>query len=307
MENNRNYPDIQDAIIVTEESEKKQCPFILGNTIELDMQRLEDDYLVPVFSRDNNQTISHTEFINTVSDAAQTFFQGEQFNEPVVRVSHEMKLRTRKGTGKLIENLQADDSGSYYQRLMFMIEIPSINYNVNGCNLNLQICAVRSYSETNLLGNSTQKQTFRVGIGLLNSVCCNLNLSTDGTKFDIKVTNTADLYRYCMELFSRYNHKKHIEELKRLNDTIVDVKTFAQFLGKCRMYQALPQGVKNQLGLPELILNEAQINSCSSRLLYRREFRRYGKSNYSLATIQLADQLQEQLYRFDDGTLRKCL
>ena len=26
MENNRNYPDIQDAIIVAEESEKKQCP-----------------------------------------------------------------------------------------------------------------------------------------------------------------------------------------------------------------------------------------------------------------------------------------
>ena len=78
MENNRNYPDIQDAIIVAEESEKKQCPFILGNTIEIDMQSLEDDYLVPVFSRDNNQTISHTEFINTVSDAAQTFFQGEQ-------------------------------------------------------------------------------------------------------------------------------------------------------------------------------------------------------------------------------------
>ena len=66
MANNTNYLEIQDAIIV-EESEKKHCPFILGNTIEIDMQSLEDDYLVPVFSRDNNQTISHTEFINTVS------------------------------------------------------------------------------------------------------------------------------------------------------------------------------------------------------------------------------------------------
>ena len=256
----RHNSDIQDAIII-EESEKKNCPFILGNTIEIDMQSLEDDYLVPVFSRDNNQTISHTEFINTVSDAAQTYFQGEQFNAPVVRVSHEMKLRTRKGTGKLIENLQADDSGSYFQRMMFMIEIPSTHYNVNGCNLNLQICAVRSYGETNLLGNSTQKQTFRVGIGFLNSVCCNLNLSTDGTKFDIKVTNTADLYRYCMELFERYDHKRHIENLKRLNDTYIDVRTFAQFLGKCRMYMALPQSIKSELGLPEIILNESQINA----------------------------------------------
>ena len=165
-----------------------------------------------------------------------------------------------------------------------MIEIPSINYNINGCNLNLQICAVRSYSETNLLGNSTQKQTFRVGIGFLNSVCCNLNLSTDGTKFDIKVTNTADLYRYCMELFSRYNHKKHIEELKRLNDTIVDVKTFAQFLGKCRMYQALPQSVKYlSLFLTKLRLMPQFETTIPTKILEVWE------SYYSLAVIQLAD------------------
>lgn len=303
MENNRNYLEIQDAIII-EESEKKHCPFILGNTTEIDMQSLEDDYLVPVFSRDNNQTISHTEFINTVSDAAQTFFQGEQFNQPVVRVSHEMKLRTRKGTGKLVENLQDDDSGSYYQRLMFIIEIPSINYNVNGCNLNLQICAVRSYGETNLLGNSTQKQTFRVGIGFLNSVCCNLNLSTDGTKFDIKVTNTADLYRYCMELFSRYNHKKHIEELKRLNDTIVDVKTFAQFLGKCRMYQALPQSVKTQLGLPEMILNEAQINA-AVRDFYTDE--NFGGMGKAITAWQLYNLLTNYKNNYIDLTMERSV
>ena len=95
MANNTNYLEIQDAIIV-EESEKKHCPFILGNTIEIDMQSLEDDYLVPVFSRDNNQTISHTEFINTVSDAAQTFFQGEQlihYAENTRYVEREPSLR----------------------------------------------------------------------------------------------------------------------------------------------------------------------------------------------------------------------
>ena len=37
MENNRYYLEIQDAIII-EESEKRQCSFILDNTIGIDMQ-----------------------------------------------------------------------------------------------------------------------------------------------------------------------------------------------------------------------------------------------------------------------------
>ena len=46
------------------ETEKERNPFILGNTIEMDLQTLQDDYLVPVFSRDNIETISHNDFIN---------------------------------------------------------------------------------------------------------------------------------------------------------------------------------------------------------------------------------------------------
>ena len=249
------YQDVEDAVIIDQPEEKKA--FILGNTRGIELQNLQDDYLVPVFSRDNVETISHNDFINTVFDAAQTFYQGQQFLEPNIRVSHEMKLRTRKGSGKLVENLTDEDSGSYYQRMMFIIEIPSITYNIEGNDLTLQIVGVRSYSETNLLGNASQKQLFRVGVGFLNQVCTNMLLSTDGVKLDIKVTNTADLYKYCMELFSRYNYIKHVEEMRTLKNTFIDVTTFAQFLGKARMYQALPQSVKTDLQLPELILNEA--------------------------------------------------
>lgn len=118
------YQDVEDAVIIDQPEEKKA--FILGNTRGIELQNLQDDYLVPVFSRDNVETISHNDFINTVFDAAQTFYQGQQFLEPNIRVSHEMKLRTRKGSGKLVENLTDEDSGSYYQRMMFIIEIPSM-------------------------------------------------------------------------------------------------------------------------------------------------------------------------------------
>lgn len=113
------YQDVEDAVIIDQPEEKKA--FILGNTRGIELQNLQDDYLVPVFSRDNVETISHNDFINTVFDAAQTFYQGHQFLEPNIRVSHEMKLRTRKGSGKLVENLTDEDSGSYYQRMMFII------------------------------------------------------------------------------------------------------------------------------------------------------------------------------------------
>lgn len=215
-----------------------------------------------------------------------------------------MIVRTRRGSGKLVENLEKDDSGSYYQRMMFMIELPGITYTVNGNRLNLQIVGVRSYSETNLLGNSTQKQMFRVGIGFLNNVCTNMLLRTDGVKLDIKVTNTADLYRYCIEVFSGYNHKQHIEEMKRLENTIIDVNTFAQFLGKARMYQALPTNIKNVLGLPELILPEAQINQAVRDYYSDANFSSYGKQ---LTAWNLYQLLTNYKNNYIDSTMERCV
>ena len=98
METNR--PTFQ--LEANEQDERK--PFILGNTKAIELTQLQEDYLVPVFSRDNVETISHTDFINVVADAAQTFFHGEQFTPPQIRVSHEMIVRTRSGNGKLVEN-----------------------------------------------------------------------------------------------------------------------------------------------------------------------------------------------------------
>ena len=285
-----------------EQDERK--PFILGNTKAIELTQLQEDYLVPVFSRDNVETISHSDFINVVADAAQTFFHGEQFTPPQIRVSHEMIVRTRSGNGKLVENLEKDDSGSYYQRMMFMIELPNISYTINGNTMNLQIVGVRSYSETNLLGNSSQKQLFRLGIGFLNRCCTNMLLSTDGVKFDIKVTNPADLYRYCIELFASYNYRQHIEDMKRLGNTIIDVSTFAQFLGKARLYQALPTHIKNELGLPELILPEAQINQAARDYYSDENFSGYGKQLTAWNFYQL---LTNYKNNYIDITMERCV
>ena len=69
MENNYNngglFPVLVDSQKVVQE-EKPQNPFILGNTIEVSMQSLQEDYLVPVFSRDNVESISHLDFVSAV-------------------------------------------------------------------------------------------------------------------------------------------------------------------------------------------------------------------------------------------------
>lgn len=265
MDNNIYNNGLSTPVLVESEKvvqpEIQQNPFILGNTVEVDLQSLQDDYLTPVFSRDNVESISHSEFISTVLDAAQTHFSGQQFNTPIARCSHEMKVRTRYGAGKLVENLRPEDSGSYMQRMMFMIEIPSITQIVNGNLLHLQIVGVHNYSEINLLGNSTQKQLFSIGIGFLNTVCVNGLLKADSCNLSIKITNTADLYKYAMELFSRYNYRQHLEEMRQLNETIIDVPTLAQFLGRAKMAANLPTRMKNELGLPDFILPEPQLNS----------------------------------------------
>ncbi len=48
--------------------------------------------------------------------------------------------------------------------------------------------------------------------------------------------------------------------MRRLNDSVEDVSTLAQFLGRARMAAELPTSMKNELGLPELILPEVTIS-----------------------------------------------
>ncbi len=136
MENNNYngslYPVMVESQEGTVQMGEQRNPFILGNTIPVELPELQERYCTPVFSRDNVETISHADFATTALDCVQTFFHGQTVKAPVIRCSHEMKLRTRNGAGKLVENLMPEDESSYMQRMMFMIEIPSIQRVVNG-------------------------------------------------------------------------------------------------------------------------------------------------------------------------------
>ena len=67
--------------------------FIEANTKAVDISHLREDCIVPVFSKDNELTISHQMFIETVLGAAYRMFPNEAIDAPDIVVSHIIKGR----------------------------------------------------------------------------------------------------------------------------------------------------------------------------------------------------------------------
>lgn len=98
----------------------------------------------------------------------------------------------------------------------------------------------------------------KVFVGFQNMVCCNMCVSTDGYKSEIKVMNTQALFQAVMELFQLYNPEKHTRQMQTLVNSSMTEHQFAQLLGKSRLYQCLPQEDKKRL--PQLLMTDTQIN-----------------------------------------------
>lgn len=170
----------EDATVISEETTKvkKVNHFIEANTMEIDLQHLKNDCIVPVFSKDNELTISHNAFIETVWDAANSFFTGETIDKPDIRVSHIVKGRIPEAIHKPANQLLESDKTQYFERMMFCFEIPTIYETVEGNKLTLSVGGVRAYNQMNLYSKKTVEK-FKVFVGFKNMVCCNLCVSTD--------------------------------------------------------------------------------------------------------------------------------
>jgi len=241
-----------------EESERpKRLPFIEANTKEVSVGHLKNECIIPVFSKDNEITISHHSFIEAVYDAANEVFRGERVDNPDVRVSHIIKGRIPEAMDKPVNQLLESDRTIYYERMMFCMEIPTIYEDIAGKRLNLTVGGVRAYNQENLYSKKTFEK-FKVFIGFKNMVCCNMCVSTDGYKSEIRAMSLGELYRSAIGLFQSYSMDNHIQQMKRLQEYSISEAQFAQFLGKSRMYQYLP--AKEKKMLPEMLMTDTQIN-----------------------------------------------
>ena len=65
-------------------------------------------------------------------------------------------------------------------------------------------------------------------------------VSTDGYRSELKVMSTTELFNAVMRLFQEYNIAQHLYYMSAYKDSYIRESQFAQFLGRCRLYQFLP-------------------------------------------------------------------
>ena len=231
----------EDATIVEETAtSNKSLHFIEANTQEVTLQHLKNDCITPVFAKDNELTVNHAAFIETVWEAANSYYNGESIGTPNIRVSHVIKGRIPEAIHKPANQLLESDKTIYYERAAFSIDIPTIYETVEGNKLNLSIVGVRAYNQMNLYSKKVP-ELFRLAIGFL---------------------------------FNNYNPAKHLHLMQQLGNTSMSEHQFCQILGKMRLYQCLPTGY--QKSLPRMLLTDTQINSVAKAYINDENFGSFG-------------------------------
>lgn len=258
------------AILQSTDEENVHSPFVEANTQQVPLTEIENHHIIPVFSIDNEPTISHGEFINKTIGVAHHIFEGETVDQPQIRVSHPRKGRVPEAKGKPASQLSDNEKTLFYERMAFIIEIPSITQQIDGNRLALTIGGVKGYNLDNLNRRKGSPEHFKVFIGFLNKVCTNLCVWIDGFAQDIQVTNSRDLEGKIYDLISGFSFSSESSLLNRFLEHQLTEQQFAQLIGRARLYQYLPVVKKKQL--PEFLLNDTQIATVAKEYLSSSQF-----------------------------------
>ena len=232
--------------------------FLEANTNAITLQELTEQCVVPTWAN-QELTISHQDFINTVHDAACNVFAGETINSPEIRVSHIVRGRTANSLHKRTSELLESEKTQFYQRLAFAFTIPSLHECIDGQRLELCIGGVRNYSDLNLYRTNRGMEKFSIFIGWRVNVCSNQVLTGQGVRLNIEVMSLHDLYKAVLDLFYNFNLEKDIQLLHSLTQTRLTESQFAQIVGRMRLYQALPSYLQREI--PKLLITDSQINN----------------------------------------------
>lgn len=260
----------------------KRSPFIEANTQDVSLSYLKEECIIPVFTKDNEITISHQEFIEAALFCLQEVFPNEVVETPEVRVSHQIKGRTPDALHIPAKDLLEHQKTNYFERMAFVIRLPKIMHTINGNQLCLTIGGVRAYNQENLY-NKKSHEKFKFFIGFQNLVCCNLCISTDGFQEEIRVMSVADLKAKIEQILRYYNANHHLEVMEALTKQSLTEKQFAQLIGKSRLYHYLPK--KEKAHIPELLLNDSHFSTISKDYYIDESFCRDQNGNINLWNV----------------------
>ncbi|MCT4699167.1 MULTISPECIES: DUF3871 family protein [Tenacibaculum] len=260
-------------------SSENNSPFIEANTKSVSLSHLKEKCIIPVFSKDNERTISHHEFIEVVQDAVRKVFPHHIISKAEIRVSHQIKGRVPSAINKSVNELLEHEKTTYYERMAFIIRIPSITDTINGNKISLTLGGVRAYNQENLYSKKTIEK-FKFFVGFQNLVCCNLCVSSDGFIDEMRVGSYTELGNKVTTVLQQYQAEQHLQEMKNLTQYQLTEHQFAQLIGRMRLYQYLPK--EQKAIIPDFLLNDGQISTIAKDF-YQDE--RFCKSNDS--TINL--------------------
>lgn len=251
-------PVVGQPLLVSTNEVEVIKPFIEANTSEVSMTHIKNECIIPVFSKDNERTIAHQEFIQVIINAVKQVFPNQSLTEPEIRVSHQIKGRSPSAIHKSVKELLEHEKTIYYERMAFIVKIPGIRDTISGNELVLTVGGVRSYNQENLYGKKAMEK-FRFFIGFQNKVCCNMCISTDGFLEDLRASTMEELQSKALMVMQNYNTELHLMEMKELTQEYLSEHQFAQLIGKSRLYQHLPKSEK--VLIPELNFNDSHINT----------------------------------------------
>lgn len=278
-ERENNNPSFSPGSLKNSEKPIENKQFIKANSSPVSLSHLKEDCIIPVFAKDNEQTISHGEFIDQAILAVEEVFQGEVISAPAIRTSHMIKGRTPDAIGVAVKDLRENQKTIYYERMAFLLTLPGITQTIDGNQLTLSVGGIRAYNHENLYSKKSVEK-FKFFIGFENMVCCNMCIGTDGYKKDYRTTSVHDLNQALVELISAYEMEKHHESMNRLVEQSLTEKQFAQLIGKARLYQYLPKREKKQL--PELLYGESHFSSIAKDYYADKSFCKEETGNINL-------------------------
>lgn len=208
--------------------------FIVANTAESSVGRMQAEHIIPVFAKDNEVAISHHEFVQQCYDAVQHFFNDTLLPEPQIRVSHPIHGRIPEAMYKKPSELLDHEKTLYYERMMFLIQVPSVTKVIDGKVVNLVVAGVKGFNWDKLHGKCTP-QRFKLAIGFQVHVCSNLCIFSDGYMKELSTANLDEVYLAAYNLCASFDPDRMVNQLQEWASVSISRDQFMQFIGRVRV------------------------------------------------------------------------
>ncbi|RBL93334.1 DUF3871 family protein [Chitinophaga flava] len=234
-------------------------PFMQANTEGFSLTEIRANHTIPAFAKDNEPLISHCDFIDVTNQAVTDIFKGDAILSPNIRLSHPIKGRIPDAKDKPAKELLEHEKTLYYERMAFIIEVPTITATIGGNQLTLNVGGVKAYNQDNLYNKKGTDEHFKVFIGFQNKVCTNMCVWSDGFVGDLKVKSIDQLKISIYQLFQEYNSHQHLTALKNFTNYNLTERQFVQLIGRCKLYNYLPSQMKSEI--PALLFGDTMIST----------------------------------------------